>query len=186
MKLSILVATVSVLAGCAHYKASPIVPNAPDWVNKSAGAFKDKGVPVFYGVGAIQGVRNIPAAREAAADRGRGAIAKVMNSYTTVLSKDYAASVTAGDMSKSSEEQMISQTQKVFSKFTLVGSMPVDYYVDRNDPKNPVTYCLVELDMSAAKKALEESKELDAKMRDYVKANADKAFDELAAEEAKH
>ena len=27
---------------------------------------------------------------------------------------------------------------------------------------------------------------IDSKMRDYVKANAEKAFDELSAEEAKH
>jgi hypothetical protein len=31
-----------------------------------------------------------------------------------------------------------------------------------------------------------DAKELDSKVRDYVKANAEKAFDDLAAEEAKH
>jgi hypothetical protein len=34
--------------------------------------------------------------------------------------------------------------------------------------------------------ALNESTDLDAKTRDYVKANADKAFDELNGEQAKH
>jgi hypothetical protein len=44
----------------------------------------------------------------------------------------------------------------------------------------------VKLDMAAVQDGLSESKELDGKVRDYVKANAEKAFDELNAEEAKH
>ena len=106
-----------------------------------------------------------------------------MNSYVVVLTKDYMASITAGDMSKSSEEQMVSQTMKNFAKFTLHGAMPVDHW---KDPTDGTLFALVKLDMAAVKKSLDESKELDAKVRDYVKANAEKAFDELAAEEAKH
>ncbi len=182
------VAALAVVAGCASApKPSPIVANAPDWVNKGTGAFKDaQGNQVFYGVGSIQGVRNVPLAREAADDRGRAEIAKIMNSYVVVLTKDYMASTTAGSMDKSSEEQHVSQTLKNFSKFTLIGAMPVDHYVDRSDPKSTILYSLIKLDMGAVKKSLEESKELDSKMRDYVKANAEKAFDELSAEEAKH
>jgi hypothetical protein len=49
-----------------------------------------------------------------------------------------------------------------------------------------VYYSLVKLDMGAVQAALDESKDLDSKTRDYVKANADKAFDEMNAEQAKH
>ena len=181
-----LVAAIA-LAGCHSYKPSPIVANAPDWVNKGSGAFKDQaGKQVFYGVGILQGVRNIGLAVPQCDDRGRGEIAKVLNSMVTVLGKDYAASTTAGDMTKSSEEQLVSQTQKVFSQFTLHGSMPVDHWVDRSDKSNPIYYSLVKLDMAAVQASLAESKDLDSKVRDYVKANAEKAFDELNAEEAKH
>jgi len=183
-----LVAAVA-LGACHGYKSSPIVAanNAPDWVNRGSGAFKDQsGVKVFYGVGILQGVRNIGLAVPTVDDRGRAEIAKVMSSMVTVLGKDYAASTTAGDMSKSSEEQMVSQTHKVFANFSMHGSMPVDHWVDRSDPKNVVYYSLVKLDMASVQGALDESKELDAKTRDYVKANADKAFDELNAEQAKH
>jgi hypothetical protein len=106
-----------------------------------------------------------------------------MNSYVTNLSKGYMASVTAGDMSKSSEEQMVSNTMKNFTKFTLAGSVPVDHWVDK---ENNIVYSLVKLDMASVNQTLSDSKELNAKVRDYVKANAEKAFDELAAEEAKH
>ncbi len=181
----VFAAALTVVMGCASAsKPSPIASNAPEWVNKGSGAFKDaSGGAVFYGVGIAQGIRNRALQVTAADDRGRAEIAKIMNSYVVVLTKDYMASITAGDMSKSSEEQMVSQTMKNFAKFTLHGAMPVDHW---KDPTDGTLFALVKLDMAAVKKSLDESKELDAKVRDYVKANAEKAFDELAAEEAKH
>ena len=172
-----------IVAGCASSKSAPIAANAPEWVNKGSGAFKDQtGKQVFYGVGIAQGIRNRALSVTSADDRGRAELAKIMNSYVTTLTKDYMASVTAGDMSKSSEEQMVSQTMKNFAKFTLHGSIPVDHW---KDPSDGTMFALVKLDMDSVKNSLADSKELDSKVRDYVKANAEKAFDELAAEESK-
>jgi hypothetical protein len=179
------IALAVVLSACAakNPPAAPIAQNAPEWVNKGSGAFKDQtGKPVFWGVGIAQGIRNRALSVTAADDRGRAEIAKIMNSYVTVLTKDYMASVTAGAMDKSSEEQMVSQTLKNFAKFTLHGSMPVDHW---KDPSDGTMFALVKLDMAAVQQSLADSKELDSKVRDYVKANAEKAFDELSAEEAK-
>ena len=122
---ALALAAVAFLGACASSpKQAPIAANAPEWVNKGSGAFKDKdGKQVFYGVGIAQGIRNRALAVTAADDRGRAEIAKIMNSYVTSLTKDYMASVTAGDMTKSSEEQMVSQTMKNFAKFTLSGAM---------------------------------------------------------------
>ena len=179
-----LAASVLFSACASNGKPAPIANNAPEWVNKGSGAFKDTaGKQVFYGVGIMQGVRNRALAVSGADDRGRAEIAKIMNSYVTVLTKDYMASVTAGDMTKSSEEQLVSQTMKNFAKFTLHGATPIDHW---KDPSDGTMFSLVKLDMSSVKKSLDESKELDSKVRDYVKANAEKAHDELAAEEAKH
>ena len=172
------------LAGCAQQAAQgPVAEKAPDWVNKGNGAFKDGGQGAFYGVGIAQGIRNRAMAVTAADDRGRAELAKIMNSYVTSLTKDYMASVTAGSMDKSSEEQMVSQTMKNFAKFTLNGAIPVDHW---KDPSDGTMFALVKLDMDAIRSTLADAKELDARVRDYVKANAEKAFDELAAEEAKH
>lgn len=183
--IALVLAGVLSLSACSkNGKPSPIANNAPEWVNKGSGAMKDKeGKSVFYGVGIAQGIRNRALAVTAADDRGRAELAKIMNSYVTTLTKDYMASVTAGDMTKSSEEQMVSQTMKNFAKFTLNGSVPIDHW---KDPADGTLFSLVKLDMSAVQASLAESKELNAKVRDYVKANAEKAFDELAAEEAKH
>ena len=187
---ALALAAAFALGACSSgKKASPVSTNgnAPEWVNKGSGAFKDaSGAKVLYGVGILQGVRNVGLAVPAVDDRGRVEIAKIMNAYVTSLGKDYASSVSAGDLSKTSEEQMVTQTHKVFTQFQLHGSMPVDHWVDRSDPQSPVYYSLVKLDMSTVQQTLDESKDLDGKVRDYVKANAEKAFDELSAEQAKH
>jgi hypothetical protein len=177
------------LGACSHStkSTSPIANNAPDWVNRGSAAIKDaSGKQVMYGVGILQGVRNVGLAIPAVDDRARVEISKIMNAYVTALGKDYASSISAGDMSKTSEEQMVTQTHKVFTEFQLHGSMPVDHWVDRSDPAGPIYYSLVKLDMSSVQQSLADSKELDSKVRDYVKANAEKAFDELSAEQAKH
>jgi hypothetical protein len=179
-----LVAALALGACAGHGKPSPIANNAPEWVNKGSAAMKDKdGKQVFYGVGITQGVRNRALSVASADDRGRGELAKIMNSYVTTLTKDYMASITAGDMTKSSEEQMVSSTMKNFAKFTLHGAVPVDHW---KDPADGTLFSLVKLDMASVQASLADSKELDSKVRDYVKANAEKAFDELSAEEAKH
>jgi hypothetical protein len=183
-RIALLLAAGLAAGACAGKHVSPIANNAPEWVNKGSGAMKDKdGKAVFYGVGITQGVRNRALSVASADDRGRAELAKVMNSYVTTLTKDYMASITAGDMTKSSEEQMVSSTMKNFAKFTLHGSVPVDHW---KDPADGTLFSLVKLDMGAIQASLNESKELDAKVRDYVKANAEKAFDELSSEEAKH
>jgi hypothetical protein len=184
-QIALAFAAALALGACAGKKPmSPIAANAPEWVNKGSGAMKDKdGNQVFYGVGITQGVRNRALAVASADDRGRAELAKIMNSFVTTLTKDYMASVTAGDMTKSSEEQMVSSTMKNFAKFTLHGAVPVDHW---KDPADGTMFSLVRLDMASVQESLSESKELDAKVRDFVKANAEKAFDDLSAEEAKH
>ena len=174
---------LALVAGCARKNTGPVANNAPDWVNKSSGAFKDNGGAVFYGVGIAQGIRNRALSQDAADDRARGEIAKQMNSYVTILKKDYQASTTAGAMDKSSEEQHVSETLKNFAKFTLHGATIIDHW---KDPSDGTMFSLCKLDLAGMKQSLADAKELDSKVRDYVRANAEKAFDELSAEEAKH
>lgn len=184
-KLSVfaLAVGVSFLTGCFGGAArGPVAEKAPEWVTKGSGAFKDGGEGAIYGVGISAGIKNRALQYTYAGDAGRDQIAKVLDSYVTSLTKSYMASTTGGDMSKSSEEQHVSQTFKNFARATLHGARAIDHW---KDPSDGTLFALVKLDMASVKKTLEESKELDAKMRDFVRANAEKAFDDLAAEEAK-
>src|SRR5262245_38226311 len=135
-----LAVAFTLAAGCSRsVKPGPVAEQAPDWVNKGNGAFKDGGASAFYGVGIAQGIRNRALSVTAADDRARAEIAKIMNSYVTVLTKDYMASTTAGSMDKSSEEQHISQTLKNFAKFTLHSTVMTDHW---NDPSEGTMVCI--------------------------------------------
>ena len=143
---------------------------------KGSGAFDAEKGKVFYGVGVASGINNKALLRQTADNRARAEIAKTLETYVASLSKDYMASTTAGDMSKSSEEQHVESALKTFSKSTLRGAMIVDRWMD---PADGSMYALCELDLVAFTEALDEYQELDAKIRDYVRDNAERMHDEL-------
>ncbi len=156
--------------------------NGPDWVNKGTGAFGGEKGKVFYGVGIASGIRNAAMRRSTTDSRARAEIAKTLDTFVSVLNKDYMASTTAGDMSASSEEQHVQQALKTYSQMELSGVSIVDHWVDNDGTE----YALAQLDMQQFKDGMDKMKELNSKVRDAVRANADKAFDELSSEENKH
>jgi len=154
----------------------------PKWVKQGSGAFNEKDSKAFYGVGSVAGVRNEPLAWDTAENRGRAEIAKTFETYTGYLMRDYAASTTAGDFTKNTEEQNIERAIKTVTTTTLSGVRPVERY---KDEKTNTYYVLVKLNLEEMKDNLEKSKELNAQVRDYVRKNADKLFDRLEKEEDK-
>lgn len=187
-KCLVFITAALAMAACGHKNVkpmqagipSPIASAGPAWVNQGSGAFKDGS---FYGVGLASGIKNRALAVDTADSRARAKVAEVFSTYIAKLNKDYMASTTAGDMKSSSEEQNVTQTLKSFTQMTLSGAVPVDHWID---PSDGSMFSLVKLDLAAVKSTLDSAKELDSKVRDYVKANADKAFNDLSAEEAKH
>ena len=154
----------------------------PKWVQKGSGAFNEKDSKAFYGVGAVSGVRNAPLAWETAENRGRAEIAKTFETYTGYLMRDYAASTTAGDFTRNTEEQNVERAQKTITTATLSGVRKIDQYMD---PKTNTYYVLTKLSLEDMKNNLEQAKELNAQVRDFVRKNADKMFERLEKEEEK-
>jgi hypothetical protein len=161
--------------------AGPTFAGGPDWVNKGSGAFGGEKGRVFYGVGIASGIRNASMRRSTSDLRARAEIAKTLDTYVSALNKAYQASTTAGDMSASSEEQHVSEALKGFTQMQLSGAQIVDHWIAADGTE----FSLAQLDLAGMKDNMDKMKELNAKVRDAVRANADKAFDELAAEEAK-
>ena len=182
MALAAATALTACGGGQSTTMTGPTFAGGPDWVSKGNGAYSgDKG-KVFRGVGIAGGIRN-PSMRRSTADlRARAEIAKTLDTYVSALNKAYQASTTAGDMSKSSEEQHVSEALKGFTQMQLSGAQIIDHWIAADGTE----FALAELDLQGMKDNMDKMKELNAKVRDAVRANADKAFDELAAEEAKH
>src|SRR5262245_48054109 len=154
----------------------------PKWVKQGSGAFNDKDTTAFYGVVAVTGVRNEPLAWDTAENRARAEIAKTFETYTGYLMRDYAASTTAGDFTRNTEEQNVERAIKTVTTTTLSGVRPIERY---KDEKTSTYYVLTKLNLEAMKNNLEQAKDLNAQVRDDVRKNADRLFDRLEKEEDK-
>ena len=162
-------------------KASPLVPNAPAWVNKGSGAFSDAGKSVFYGVGSVTNVQNLSLVRDAALASCQAEIAKQLNTYIANLNKQYMESLSAnGRAPAPAEQQMISNTLKAFTEATVHGVMQQDAYMDRPDK---TYFVLCRMSMSDFMSAMNNANQIDSQFQAFVRANAQKAFDDLSKEE---
>src|SRR6266705_6050358 len=174
--LTVVVATGSLLlAACS---------SVPKWVDKGGGYMTAKDGKAFYGVGAVTGVRNQPLAKEAADNRARADLSKYVDTYTSYLMRDYAASTTTGDFTKSSEEQHIERALKTFVSAHLSGVSVIDRW-EKQEKGGLTVYSLAKMDLASFKESVGQMKELNTAARDFVRKNAEKAFERLQQEEDK-
>jgi hypothetical protein len=183
----ILLVGLVLIAGCASTKkitaTTPIQElKAPEWVLKGSGAFGGERGKVFYGVASATGIKNYSLLRAAADNRARNDVAKIFQFYTASLMKDYMASTMAGDVKVTAEEQLVEQAIKTVTSMTLPGVEIVDHW---QHPATGELYALARLDLGAFKDNFEKVKELDAKVRDYIRKNAERLHEQLEKEEKK-
>src|SRR5438094_7776000 len=174
-----LILTVVVATGALLLAACSSVPK---WVDKGGGYMNEKDGKAFYGVGAVMGIRNEPLAKETADNRARADLAKYMDTYTSYLMRDYAASTTAGDFTKASEEQNVERALKTFVSTHLSGVQVVDRW-ERDEKSGKITYALAKMDLASFKESVSQMKDLNEAARDFVRKNAERAFDRLQQEE---
>jgi hypothetical protein len=99
--------------------------------------------------------------------------------YIAAMMKDYQRSTTAGDFQASAEEQDIVSAQKTITEVTLRVVEIRDHW---RDPQNGTLYALAVLDVNGISKSLDDAKQLNNKIRDYVRANARRAFEDMDRE----
>lgn len=178
----LMVALMLVATGCASvgpkFKTLKSL-GAPEWAEKAGGAFGGERGKVIFGVGIASNISNTALLRTASDNRARNEIAKTMQVKSESLMKDYMASTVAGDPNAKSEEQDVKQVVKTVSSMVLSGAEIVDHW---QHPDTGDMYALARLDFQQFTDGLEKSKELSAKVRDYIKQNADKLSGDLDKE----
>jgi hypothetical protein len=151
----------------------------PTWVNRGSGAYDGPHGKCFYGVGILSGVENPGLARQAVDNRARAEIAKIFDLYVAAMMKDYQRSTTAGDFKASAEEQDIVSAQKTITETTLRG---VEIREHWSDPQSGTQYALAVLDLNSVSDGLGNANGLNSRVRDYVRENARKAFEDMDQE----
>lgn len=162
------------LAGCATLSAPP------DWVKKGARVEARE----IYGVGAVVGIHNAPLAWEAADNRARGQVVKILETYVALLMHDYAASteVKSAGMAPPAEQQLVERAQKTVAMATLTGVEPVDRYYD--EAANAY-YVMVRWNAERVQEFVDRLPGLSEQAHKHLRRRAEELFRQLEQEAAK-
>ena len=175
------------LAACAHTSGSTpgndIFAHAPAWVRQGGhGSLDLKSGAVFYGVGASQGIQNIPLAIDDANLRARASLAAEFNTYVSRLSRDYQRSLGGGNGLKNNDEsQGIEVPLEGFTRMEVKGSTIVDHW---QDPKTGTIFALAQIDLKQYAKDLQGYHQMGEEQKQSILKDMKNAFDELHAREA--
>ncbi|MBN1621963.1 MAG: LPP20 family lipoprotein [Endomicrobiales bacterium] len=164
---------ISLLVGCAGMQKKP------DWVIKGSGAFK-KEKKVLYGVGIAEGIKSEALRRTTADNRAIAEISRQLSTMSTSLMRDYMSSAMATEEEKTSGEQYVENTIKTFTSNTVSGVKIIDRWDD-----GKVYYSLAALDIEQLKAMTDNINKLSQQVKEYIKENAEKAFDKLEEEQQK-
>ena len=154
----------------------------PAWANRAPGGWlctidAKKGL---CAMGMVSGIKqNAALRRDMTADKARIAMQQMWNTYSARLAKQYGASTT--DNQGEASEQHVEEAMKTFTSGYLSGVEMRDYWEDGEGSAFAEAF----LDIDDFKAFVDKADQLNAKTRQVIKANADKAFDELKAEEEK-
>ncbi len=186
MRLIAFLPCLLILGACGGPSATgpaPAVATAgsgePAWVRKGSGAFDDQKGRAFFGVGIADGIQNEALIRQAADDRARGALGRIFHTYVASMTRDYQRSTTAGDFKNSTEEQDVVAVQKTLTETTLRGVEIRDHWVN---PRSGAVYALAVLPLRVTLGNLDGTEGMSPRLREHVRTNAHRAFQDLDRE----
>lgn len=158
------------IGGCATRQvATRQGPAGRGWVSAGGGgAFNDGGRRSFYGWSYALGMRDEASRRWWADSIARQNVAASLEAYITSLIRDYSRSI--GNLAVSDEQQLLEATRRtLLSRATII---------DRWDTLGGV-HSLANLDLEQVADAIERMDQLNARTREYIRQNAQPAFDRL-------
>ena len=141
----------------------------PGWVRRGSAAISSGGKKAFYGVGAAGGIRNPAMLRTTVDNRARAELAKVFETFSASLMKDYMAS---------SGEQSVEQAIKTYTSMALKGVEIVDHYIHADG----TMYALAQLDLARAAQAAQ-AERMGAVKSHTTKVDVDDIFEQHAKKE---
>lgn len=154
-------------------------PKKPEWITKGPAAFKGE-KKALYGVGVTEGIKSEALRRTTSDNRAIAEISKQLSVMSTSLMRDYMSSADATEEEKSAGEQYVENTVKTFTSNVISGVKIIDRWDDGKK-----AYSLATVSLDDLKSMTDKVQQLSRQVREHIKANAEKAFDKLEAEEQK-
>lgn len=154
--------------------------DSPNWVTMGANAFPQDRDRAFYGVGSAPKMMDSSMQKDRAKLRATDDLAGQLETYVSSLKKDYAASTSDGNAEII--EDHFNVVRKQVTSQTLSGVQFAEMWLDRT---NGELYVLVRLDFVAFKSSIEKAEQLNSRVKEYIRGNAERMHDELMEEEDK-
>ncbi len=176
----IAVIAAVLLAGCGSktvVESDLNIKGAPDWVNEGTQMLNDNGGRLFHGVGQAAAMGDESLQRSTADERARAEVARVLNSYLNVATKDYSAMASRGG--EQANEQSVSRQIDNLTQVNLTGAKIIGHWRDK---KTQTVYAIAELDMKRTKETVEQLEAMSPGLRDFLTQKGDTIFDRLAGE----
>jgi len=171
-KVLIILPLILLYTGCAS-APPPKEAVCPEWTMKGDAAFPES-TDLFYGVGDASDISNISLLRKTSDSRAINEIAQQLNVKSKSMVEDYMNSVSAAGGEAS--EQSVTQGIKTMVEKSLVGVKIIDRC---HDKEAGVHYSLAKFSMENMKKIMDEQGDMDPKLKEYVKENANKFFEKM-------
>lgn len=190
-KVFVAMASVALLAACGGGQQEEKksvgssfqgeLEGAPAWVTRLCAAFQEK-VPSVCAVGTYGGTANISMAITGAETRARANLAKLVGAKVKSMVKDYMSSVTGGENygKAASDEQATVSAIKEKTDAYISGAQRVDMWISKSN----TIYVLMKWDVESFKNQLNQIRSLDKKTVDGIMQRAEKAWQELDADQA--
>lgn len=163
-----MLAMAAVLVACGgnkNVRSSGAEEPTPQWVDQGSGAFSAESGKRLQGVGVVSDVRDAKARRTQADDKARQQLAGTVDALAQGLAK----------LSESTQDNASDTIAALAKKAALAAPQIRDHWVTADGAES----ALDSVDLSAFKSALQ-SVEGDEKLKQEMKNNVNRAFDQLA------
>ncbi len=151
----------------------------PPWVHSGNRAFRGENEKAFYGVASASEIKNPDLLRSAADNRAKNEIARILQIYTAALMKDYKTLITEKGMDATFEEAHVEPAINTIVTETITSVEIIDHW---QNPETGEFYSKAKLNLKVFNDNLEKIEGIDAKVKDYIKQNEDRIYEELKIE----
>lgn len=156
--------------------AEYVIKYAPDWVNRGSRYSATGNARFFYGVSSSAPVGDLAQQKSLSDDGARAKVALLLSYYLNVYSRRYLADSKADVASVKSES-----AQPLVNAMLNSNMASVRITGSWRDAKTNTVWSIAELDLASVKNTMAGLTDVDAGMKDYFDANAEKIFDRIVA-----
>lgn len=175
MSVAVIAVLLVACSGKTRVESDLQIEGAPDWVNEGTQVLKTRDGRLFHGVGLAPSMGDRSLQTSTADNRARAELARVLNSYMEVVSRDYAG--VAGGGEDAALQTAVSRQIDNITRINLAGSRIIARWRDAGTDS---IYSLAELDMDQVEDTVNGVQDMQEGLQDFILQHGENIFDRMA------